>query len=163
MTFRSNIISLPLCVSISIIINKCSVCIEEHSTTVTAMVLTFFFYQAPDIPSIFRNEKIGDSENGSLAIWISLQSLIWTIEHQTASGLSNTLSSKTGFCSFTRILLASHWHQICDGVPTLKVCQNCFNKAKYKSSAFLLSVPTSHPQNFSFIMILHSHSPQPSL
>ena len=90
--FGNDTISLPCNMSISIVGNKSPVCITEHSTTVSAMMLTSLFYCALGILSISRKQKIGDSGNGSLGDWINLQSLSWIVKHQTASCLSSTSS-----------------------------------------------------------------------
>lgn len=104
--FGNYSISLPRNMSISIIGNKRSVCITEHTTTVSAMMFTCLFCHALGIPSISGNQKIGDSGNGSLGDWINLQTLSWIVKLQTVSCLSSTSSWKNViFCSFTGILL----------------------------------------------------------
>lgn len=97
---------IPVNMSISIITNKCSVFIKEHSTTVIAMMFTSISFHVPTILSTFRNLKIGGSKNDSLSGLISLQSLTQTAEYQECSWLSSTSSSKVIFCSFPGVLLS---------------------------------------------------------
>lgn len=117
--FGNYTISLPHNMSISITGNKHSVCITEHRTKVSAMMLTSLFYYTLGILSISRHKKISVIENGSLGDWISLQSLRWIVKHQTVSCLSSTTSSKKSYFFFSYWNPSAHWHHI--GIKSVMV------------------------------------------
>lgn len=83
----------------------------EHSTTVSPIFLISLSCHAFGILNISKNQKIGDSRNGSLGDWINLQSHSWIVKHQTASYLTTISAWKKKkkryffVCSFTGILL----------------------------------------------------------